>query len=171
MQPQPKRARTGQESPESVSSAALAPEGPAAWPDSPESVQSPTTEPASPATVAGHLDRTVGTITTMAPGQYEHANPPNSEEGVRAAGPVLTQHAVQARQRAVTNWRDLLHLLVRTFRVDEICSWFEDWLSSMIQATITPDSPIGPTLADLQAADLDRSEPSSPQPADDHLQN
>ena len=139
-QPQLKRARTGQESPLSVSSPAAVPEGPRAWPDSPESVQSPATEPASPATVADHLHRTVGTITTVRPGQHEHAVLDNSR--VRTGATVLIRHAVQASQRAMDNWRDLLHLLCRTFRVDEICVWFEDWLISKIPVELIADSPV-----------------------------
>ena len=33
------------------------------------------------------------------------------------------------RLQALWHWRDLLHLAIRMSRVDEICRWFEDWLT------------------------------------------
>ena len=149
------RARTGQESPESVNSPAAMLEGPGAWPKSPESVQSPDNAPASPVEIANHLARIVGTITTVRPGQQEHATPPNNdvglhmpeppmleqdaptpnaEAGATMMGPVLVEHAVRAGLRALNNWRHL-------FRGGEPSAWMSSrtgWSArSLLRSSLT----------------------------------
>ena len=82
---------------------------------------------------------------TIRPGPYEHADPP-AQENLKAAA----------------NWQSLLRLLCHTFRVDEVCVWFEDWLVHRLEVvTDEPDSPSGPSLADLQVAEHSQTGSSS----------